>query len=81
MYKNIVRLFLQANAYNQLSPLEPTIIRILESKHGPTHWTIEHADKMVKTSEPRNGQKIQSKQSLEDATKRFSKPCQNLTIL
>ena len=51
MYKNIVRLFLQANACNQLRPLKLTIIRILESKHGPTYWIIEHADKMVKTIE------------------------------
>ena len=53
MYKNIVRLFLQANAYNQLSPLKPTIIRILESKHGPTYWIVEQADKMVETTEQR----------------------------
>ena len=72
MYINIVRLFLQANAYNQLSSLKPTIIRILESKHGPTYWIIEHADKMVKKTEQTNGPKIQSKHSLEEATKHFS---------
>ena len=81
MYKNILKLFLQANAYNQLFPLKLTIIRILESKHGPTYWIIEHADKMVKTTEQRNGQKIQSKHSLEEAKKLLSKPCHNLTIL
>ena len=77
MYKNIVKLFLQANAYNQLSPLKPTIIRILESKHGPTYWIIEHTDKMVKTAEQRNGQKIQSNHSLEDATRTFLKTLSN----
>ena len=60
MYKNIVRLFLKANAYNQLSPLKPTIIRILESKHGPTYWIIEHADKMVKTIEQETAKKYKA---------------------
>ena len=36
---------------------------------------------MVKTTEQINGEKIQSKLSLKDATTRLSKPCQNLTIL
>ena len=35
---------------------------------------------MVKTTEQINGEKIQSKLSLKDATTRLSKPCQNLTI-
>ena len=72
MYKNIGRLFLQANAYNLLFSLKLSIIRILESKHGPTYWIIEHADKMVKTTEQTNGPKIQRKHSLEEATKHFS---------
>ena len=35
---------------------------------------------MVKITEQINGEKIQSKLSLKDATTRLSKPCQNLTI-
>ena len=45
-------------------------------KHRPTYWIIEHANKMVKTTEQRN-QKQYKANSLEDALKHFSKPCQN----
>ena len=84
MYKNIVRLFLKAIAYKQLSPLKPTIIRILESKHGPTYWIIEHADKMVKTIEQETAKN--TKQTLpwgrhKTSVKTFSKSHNFVTFI
>ena len=53
---------------------------MITRKHGPTYWIIEHADKMVKTTEQREPKENKAN-SIKDATKRFSKPCQKLTIL